>query len=118
MGIILLQLPLTILTSNNNMPTNHLSIPKAAELLKQSGNLFTEVFKHGTLSVEFYTPDKTDTQTPHNRDEVYIIATGTGQFYNDGLTTNFKPGDFLFVPAGVEHRWAAKNRSNCRYKLL
>jgi len=29
------------------MPTNHLSIPQAANLLKQSGNLFTEVFKHG-----------------------------------------------------------------------
>ena len=87
------------------MPTNHLSITQAADLLKQSGNLFTEVFKHGTLSVEFYKPEQTDKQTPHDRDEVYIIATGTGKFYNDGVITNFKPGDFLFVAAGIEHRF-------------
>jgi mannose-6-phosphate isomerase-like protein (cupin superfamily) len=87
------------------MLTDHLSIPQATYQLKQSGNLFTEVFKHGTLSVEFYKPEKTDNQTPHDRDEVYIIATGTGQFYNDGITTHFNPGDFLFVPAGVEHRF-------------
>jgi mannose-6-phosphate isomerase-like protein (cupin superfamily) len=87
------------------MPTSHLSITQAADLLKQSGNLFTEVFKHGTLSVEFYKPEKTDNQTPHNRDEVYIIATGTGQFYNNGAITHFKPCDFLFVPVGIEHRF-------------
>ncbi|MGZ3755175.1 MAG: cupin domain-containing protein [Mucilaginibacter sp.] len=81
------------------------SITQAADLLKHSGNLFTEVFKHGTLSVEFYKPEKVDNQTPHDRDEVYIIATGTGNFYNNGVTHNITPGDFLFVPAGVEHRF-------------
>jgi len=85
--------------------SNHLSIPQAAALLKQSGKLFTEVFNHGTLSVEFYKPEKTDNQTPHDRDEVYIIATGTGKFYNDSVITDFQPGDFLFVPAGIEHRF-------------
>ena len=78
---------------------------QAANLLKQSGNLFTEIFKHGTLSVEFYKPENEDKQTPHDRDEVYIIATGTGVFSNDGITNDIKPGDFLFVPAGVEHRF-------------
>jgi mannose-6-phosphate isomerase-like protein (cupin superfamily) len=85
--------------------SNHLSISQAADLLKKSGNLFTEVFKHGTLSVEFYKPEKTDNQIPHDRDEAYIIATGTGSFYNNGMATDFKAGDFLFVPAGVEHRF-------------
>jgi len=84
---------------------NHLTNTQAAELLKQSGNLFTEVFKHGTLSVEFYKPLGTDNQTPHTRDEVYIIATGSGQFYNAGQTVAVKSGDFLFVPAGAEHRF-------------
>jgi len=87
------------------MPNNHLSIAQATTLLQQSGNLFTEIFKHGTLSVEFYKPKKTDKQTPHSRDEVYVVATGTGKFYNDGITTAIKPGDFLFVVAGVEHRF-------------
>jgi len=83
----------------------HLSITQAADLLKQGGNLFTEVFKHGSLSVEYYKPEKIDKQTPHTRDEIYVIATGSSEFYNDGKTVSVKPGDFLFVPAHAEHRF-------------
>ncbi len=67
--------------------------------------MFKEIFKHGTLSVEFYKPDKVDHQKPHDRDEVYVIATGSGTFYNGTSLYQFKAGDFLFVPAGVEHRF-------------
>lgn len=87
------------------MHNNHLSITQATDLLKQSGNLFTEVFKHGSLSVEYYKPEKIDQQTPHTRDEIYVITTGSGEFYNDGKTVRVKPGDFLFVPAHAEHRF-------------
>lgn len=66
---------------------------------------FLTVFGHGTLSVEIYKPEKVDLQKPHSRDEVNVIVSGTGEFLNDGMRTNFKPGDFLFVPAGVEHRF-------------
>lgn len=72
-----------------------ISIDTAAHLLKESKSLFTEVFKHGTLIVEFYKPDKTDPE----RDEIYVVATGTGVFNNGGNGWNFKPEDFLFVPA-------------------
>jgi mannose-6-phosphate isomerase-like protein (cupin superfamily) len=82
-----------------------ISIDTAARLLKESKSLFTEVFKHGSLVVEFYKPDKVDHQQPHDRDEIYVIATGTGIFFNGGRRFNFKPGDFLFVPAGVDHRF-------------
>lgn len=88
------------------MPNNReISIDQAAELLKESKALFTELFKHGTLSVEFYKPDKADHQQPHDRDEIYVIATGSGTFNNGAKLWNFKAGDFLFVPAGVEHRF-------------
>lgn len=88
--------------NNNN---KEISIDVAAKLLEESKGLFVEVFKHGTLVVEFYKPDKVDNQKPHERDEIYVIATGTGTFYNGGRRWNFKAGDFLFVPAGVEHRF-------------
>jgi mannose-6-phosphate isomerase-like protein (cupin superfamily) len=73
--------------------------------LKKVKSLFTEVFTHGTLVVEFYRPDRIDHQKPHDRDEIYVVATGTGVFYNGGRRWNFKAGDFLFVPARVEHRF-------------
>jgi mannose-6-phosphate isomerase-like protein (cupin superfamily) len=88
--------------SNNN---TEISIATATKLLEESKMIFTEVFKHGTLLVEFYKPDKVDNQTLHERDEIYVVANGTGIFYNGGKRWNFKAGDFLFVPAGVEHRF-------------
>lgn len=87
------------------MNNREISIDVAADLLKRSKSLFTEVFKHGSLVVEFYKPEKVDNQKPHDRDEIYVIASGTGVFNNGGKRWNFKTGDFLFAPAGVEHRF-------------
>ncbi|WP_411031409.1 cupin domain-containing protein [Spongiimicrobium sp. 3-5] len=66
---------------------------------------FKTLFEHGTLLVEMYQPAKVDLQQPHTRDEVYIVVSGTGEFINGGVRCTFAPGDFLFVPAGVEHRF-------------
>jgi mannose-6-phosphate isomerase-like protein (cupin superfamily) len=73
--------------------------------LSNSNQLFLELFTHGTLSVEVYKPDKLDHQQPHEKDEVYIVISGEGDFYLDGKSVKFHKGDFLFVPAGVEHRF-------------
>ncbi len=78
---------------------------EALDRLADSESLFLNLFKHGTLVVEVYKPEKVDLQKPHTRDEVYIIISGSGEFLNDGVRTDFSPGDFLFVPAGVEHRF-------------
>lgn len=83
----------------------HIPLETALTQLKQSGKLFEEVFIHGTLSIEIYKPVERDFQQPHEKDEVYIIISGNGEFINDGTTIHFQPGDFLFVPAGVEHRF-------------
>ncbi|MBM1106370.1 cupin domain-containing protein [Aurantibacter crassamenti] len=78
------------------------------EALKKLATLdskFLNVFEHGSLSVEVYQPEKVDLQKPHTRDEVYIIISGSGTFFNDGKRSSFKTGDFLFVKAGLEHRF-------------
>ena len=66
---------------------------------------FSAIFRHGTLEVELYAPRGHDHQTPHSRDEVYVVVSGTGQFVNGDARHPFGPGDFLFVPAGVVHRF-------------
>ncbi|MEM8848319.1 MAG: cupin domain-containing protein, partial [Bacteroidota bacterium] len=50
-------------------------------------------------------PNQVDLQEPHSRDEVYVIISGTGEFLIRDKRYTFAPGDFLFVPAGVEHRF-------------
>ena len=69
------------------------------------GERFAELFRHGTLSVELDAPRGTDPQQPHTRDEVYVVAQGKGQFLNGGVRHGFGPGDVLFVPAGMVHRF-------------
>ena len=69
------------------------------------GERFSAVFRHGSLDVEVYAPRGHDGQTPHAHDEVYVVVSGTGTFVRDGERVPFKPGDFLFVPAGLDHRF-------------
>jgi mannose-6-phosphate isomerase-like protein (cupin superfamily) len=83
----------------------HFQPSDALECLKDSQKKFIELFNHGSLSVEVYKPELTDLQTPHNRDEIYVVISGSGKFMNGNRTVEFKAGDFLFVPAGIEHRF-------------
>lgn len=63
------------------------------------------VFEHGSLQVKMYRPAGQDLQKPHTRDELYVIARGSGWFVNGTDHHPFQTGDVLFVPAGVTHRF-------------
>ena len=78
-----------------------------SKLPAKSGERFVAAFKHGTLEVELYAPRGHDAQTPHNRDEVYVVVSGTGDFVVERDRLRFAPGDFLFVAAGIPH-WFEK----------
>jgi mannose-6-phosphate isomerase-like protein (cupin superfamily) len=69
------------------------------------GKPFIVAFEHGTLSVELFAPRDVDTQQPHDRDEVYVVVRGAGFFVNGPVRHPFGPGDVLFVPARVVHRF-------------
>jgi len=72
----------------------------------EKGERFRELFRHGTLALEIYQPVGTDPQTPHTRDEAYVIIQGTAAFVIEGnRLPHVGPGDFLFAPAGVAHRF-------------
>lgn len=63
------------------------------------------VFTHGSLLVKLYAPRGTDAQTPHTRDELYVVARGRGMFRNGESRHAFGEGDVLFVSAGTVHRF-------------
>ena len=82
------------------------TLEEALSLLPAAGGQrFRTVLEHGSLQVEIYAPRGTDPQQPHTRDEAYIVMQGKGEFINGESRERFGPGDFLFVPAGVEHRF-------------
>jgi len=66
---------------------------------------FDVVFESPEVTIELYAPVGMDKQKPHDRDELYIVAAGTGTFSRDGKLVPFGPGDLLFVPAHVPHRF-------------
>jgi mannose-6-phosphate isomerase-like protein (cupin superfamily) len=93
----------------------HVLKASAADLLERlpgpvtsrwpDGERFIEAFRHGTLEVEIYAPVGSDPQTPHDRDEVYFVISGSGEFVVAGERSPFRAGDALFVAAHVEHRF-------------
>lgn len=86
--------------------TAHLEPATALELLPgEAGEQYISLFRHGSLLVELYAPRGHDPQTPHTRDEVYVVVQGSGIFYDGSDRRAFNAGDCLFVAAGVEHRF-------------
>lgn len=69
------------------------------------GERYVEMFSHGTLEIEMYAPRGNDPQQPHDRDEVYVVVEGHGEFIYGESRTHFAKGDVLFVAAEVEHRF-------------
>ena len=75
---------------------------------------------HGSMELRWFAPKGHDPQTPHDRDELYVIVSGTGVFmravenlpFDDTSLpiqgeerVRFGPGDALFVAAGTVHRF-------------
>lgn len=83
-----------------------LTVDNALERLRRDEDReFATLFQRGSLSIEIYRPRGEDRQTPHDRDEVYVIISGSGFFTLEGKCHEVIPGEVLFVPAGSEHRF-------------
>ena len=76
-----------------------------ARLPGRAGERYYAAYRRGQLEVELYAPRGSDPQTPHKRDEVYVVVSGSGEFVGGENRYTFGPGDFLFVAAGVAHRF-------------
>ena len=63
------------------------------------------LFEHGSLVIKLSQPRGVDRQQPHSRDEIYVVAQGSGEFVCGGTRQTFSPRDVLFAAAGVEHRF-------------
>lgn len=89
----------------------HFTVPVALQRLAETkGARFIKLFEHGSLQIEIYAPRGdngalVDPQTPHTRDELYVIASGVGFFFNGTTREPVQAGDLLFVPAGSPHRF-------------
>lgn len=68
------------------------------------------LMRHGSMTLRYYAPRGNDPQTPHEQDEIYIVAAGRGTVVSGPSEAQLEPkafgtGDAIFVPAGHVHRF-------------
>lgn len=83
----------------------HWSIEEAAAAELQPGRASSLLLEHGSMNLRYYAPRGHDPQQPHDQDELYIVASGSGWFLREAERVPFGPGDVLFVAAGETHRF-------------
>lgn len=103
------------------MPKLRATPAEAQHVPADPGRATALLLAHGTMELRWFAPSGHDPQTPHDRDELYVVVSGTGIFMRaqdsvplgDDLSlplhgqdrVPFGPGDAIFVPAGTEHRF-------------
>ena len=104
----------------NSRNNRHASIADALDCVSKirEGIPSAFIFEHGTLQVKMYRPAGQDPQKPHTRNELYVIARGTGWFVNGDERHAFRTGDVLFVPAGVTHRFEEFSDDFCTWVMF
>jgi mannose-6-phosphate isomerase-like protein (cupin superfamily) len=74
-----------------NVPAHVLQVALSEPQAKRPppGNLAVPVLRCGDLEVELYAPVGSDPQKPHTRDEIYVIASGSGYFHSGEQRQSF-----------------------------
>jgi mannose-6-phosphate isomerase-like protein (cupin superfamily) len=67
------------------------------------GEHAASLLQRGTLNIKLSQPVPPNRQTPHEQDELYIVARGHGVLVHDGKRDEFAAGDLMFIAAGTEH---------------
>jgi mannose-6-phosphate isomerase-like protein (cupin superfamily) len=82
-----------------------LSLAAALAAPLPEGRLSSRVFVDGDIEIRLYAPKGHDPQVPHDRDELYIVARGSGMFRAGEQVEPFAPGALLHVAAQEVHRF-------------
>lgn len=77
----------------------------AAGIPGAKGERHSVCLKRGNWILELYEPEHDDLQKPHRQDECYVVLEGSGMFAMGDERVPFQPGDMIFVPAGLPHRF-------------
>lgn len=80
-------------------------LPLPADDKWKDGVPVIPAFVRSGFVLEFFAPRRTDHQTPHEKDEFYIIVRGAADLVKEDETVNCQVGDAIFVAAGEKHHF-------------
>jgi mannose-6-phosphate isomerase-like protein (cupin superfamily) len=71
------------------------------------GTRYTEFLRVPAMSAGIYAlpAGGEDLQKPHAQDEIYYVMRGRSKFVCDGEVIDARPGSFIYVAAGADHRF-------------
>ena len=75
----------------------------AARALPITPGRSAEVFIDGDLEVRFAGAPTAAPQVPHERDELYFVASGHGRYRAEDNVSDVHAGDLLFAAAHAQH---------------
>jgi mannose-6-phosphate isomerase-like protein (cupin superfamily) len=79
------------------------SFADACRLALPEGRRSAEVFRDDVVEVRFAETPGRGPQVPHDRDELYVVARGSGHYRVGDAVTAVGAGDLLFAAAHAPH---------------
>ncbi len=70
------------------------------------------------MTALLFSPNGTDGQKPHDRDEIYVVVSGSGVFEFEGTRKAFKTGDMIYVKAHAKHSFVEFTDDFCTWVIF
>ena len=88
-------------------PPNFFDIAQLESSRKESGKAYLEFLRVSSLSAGIYVlaAGSTDTQKPHQEDEMYYVVRGRARMRIGGEDQSVTAGSITFVAANVKHNF-------------
>jgi mannose-6-phosphate isomerase-like protein (cupin superfamily) len=90
----------------------------AALALPRTPGRSAEIFVDGALEIRFAARPTDGPQKPHLRDEVYMVAAGTGRYRVGDELGEVGPGDLLFAAAHAAHGFEGISEDFCVWVIF
>jgi mannose-6-phosphate isomerase-like protein (cupin superfamily) len=89
------------------MNGSHHGLEALEQQRQHSGESYLEFVRSADLSAGLYVlpVGGTDPQQPHSEDEMYVVLAGRARIQVGETDFAANPGDSIFVPAFLEHRF-------------
>lgn len=78
----------------------------------------TEILIDGEMEIRFAAKPSNAPQTPHTRDEFYVVARGTARYRVEDRVFDAGPGDLLFAAAHAAHGFEDPSEDFCVWVMF
>ena len=78
----------------------------------------SEILIDGAMEIRFAAKPSNGLQTPHARDEFYVVARGHARYRVEDRVSEVGPGDLLFAAAGGPHGFEDPSEDFCVWVMF